>query len=445
MSAPASPSPPPTGRLPLGIKVAYGLPSIAGAAMAIPIAIHMTKFYADNIGLALGYIALAQALARAFDAITDPLMGWITDRTHTRWGRRRPWMLLGAPLCAVAFMALFAPPEGIRGSEAAAWFTGTFVLYFLFHTVYIIPHYGLGPELTLDYHERSSLFAWRDGTTLLGTMLAGALPGIAITALEEGGTPTAQAERIVYADFAVVMGILLAVLYLWLCVRVKEHPYFYEYLTVLETLTLFANLYGIERRAQRARIDTVIDRVGLGHKRRAALRSLSKGTLQRVGIAQAILNEPRLLVLDEPMSGLDPIGRRQMRELIRDIRDQGTSIIFSSHILPDAEALCDRVGILTQGELKKTITLADHSGADHFEVKFANPSESLRAALAGLSGVSISLNGTRGTANIPNQQMVDQLVDILRQHGASVESLQPRHTSLEEEFVQHAGSATRID
>ncbi len=224
-----------------------------------------------------------------------------------------------------------------------------------------------------------------------------------------------------------------------------EHPYFYEYLTVLETLTLFANLYGIERRAQRQKIDAVIERVGLGHKRRAALRSLSKGTLQRVGIAQAILNQPRLLVLDEPMSGLDPIGRRQMRELIRDIRDQGTSIIFSSHILPDAEALCDRVGILTQGELKKTITLADHSGADHFEVKFANPSESLRAALAGLSGVSISLNGTRGTANIPNQQMVDQLVDILRQHGASVESLQPRHTSLEEEFVQHAGSATRID
>ncbi len=106
-------------RLPVGVKLAYGLPSIAGAAMAIPIAIHMTKFYSDTVGLALGYIAIAQAIARAFDAVTDPLMGWISDHTRSRLGRRRPWMLIGAPLCALAFFALFTPPQGI-GEAAGA-------------------------------------------------------------------------------------------------------------------------------------------------------------------------------------------------------------------------------------------------------------------------------------------------------------------------------------
>ena len=214
-------------RLPLDVKLAYGLPGLAGAAMAIPIAIHMTKFYADTVGLALGYIALAQALARAFDAITDPLMGWISDRTRTRWGRRRPWMLLGAPLCAVAFVALFTPPRGMDSGAGVIWFTSTFILYFLFHTVYIIPHYGLGPELTLDYHERSSLFAWRDATTLLGTVIAAVLPSVAISRLVDGGMAVDEAERLVYAEFAVVMGVVLVALYVWLCLRVREDPHFY--------------------------------------------------------------------------------------------------------------------------------------------------------------------------------------------------------------------------
>ena len=101
-------------KLPMSIKLAYGMPNLAGAGMAIPIAIHMNIFYSDVVLVPLGYIALAVALARSFDAITDPLMGWISDRTNTRWGRRRPWMLLGAPLAAVAFVLLFSPPESDR-------------------------------------------------------------------------------------------------------------------------------------------------------------------------------------------------------------------------------------------------------------------------------------------------------------------------------------------
>jgi len=228
----STPEPTPTPiseRVPMGVKLAYGMPSIAGAAMAIPIAIHMTKFYSDTIGLALGYIALAQALARAFDAITDPLMGWLSDRTQTRWGRRRPWMFIGAPLCAVAFVALFSPPGEMTELEAAVWFTTTFMLYFLFHTVYVIPHYGLGPELTLDYHERSSLFAWRDGFTGVGTMLASSVPAILVVILmQQRGLEQAGAERTVYTWFGIVMGTMLTLLYFWLCYRVPENPTFYK-------------------------------------------------------------------------------------------------------------------------------------------------------------------------------------------------------------------------
>ncbi len=149
--------------LPLMIKVAYGAPSFAGAAMAIPIGIHLTIFYSDTILIPLGVIALVKALARALDAITDPLMGWISDRTRTRWGRRRPWIAIGAPLTSLAFYLMFTPPDELSGLDAAAWFAVTYTLYYLFHTVYIIPHYGLGPELTLDYHERSTLFGIREG------------------------------------------------------------------------------------------------------------------------------------------------------------------------------------------------------------------------------------------------------------------------------------------
>jgi GPH family glycoside/pentoside/hexuronide:cation symporter len=205
-------------RLPIGVKLAYGMPNFAGAAMVIPIGIHMNIFYSDVVLVPLGYIALAIAVARSFDAITDPLMGWISDRTRTRWGRRRPWMFIGAPLCAVAFVLLFSPPEQMGARAAGVWFVGTFTLYFLFHTVYSIPHYGLGPELTLDYKERSSLFAWMEGFTLLGTLCASALPGLVL--IPRFG------DRVGFTVFACLFGGILTVLYWWQCYRIKERPDF---------------------------------------------------------------------------------------------------------------------------------------------------------------------------------------------------------------------------
>ncbi len=207
-------------KLPIGVKLAYGMPNFAGAAMAIPIVIHMNLFYSDVILVPLGFIALAIAAARALDAITDPLMGWISDHTNTRWGRRVPWMFIGAPLCAVAFVALFSPPESLTGTPAAGWFAITFMLYFLFHTVYSIPHYGLGPELTPDYKERSSLFAWMEGFTLLGMLCAAALPGLLLIPM--------FGARTGYVVFAVIFGSLLTLLYFWQCYRIKERPEYYQ-------------------------------------------------------------------------------------------------------------------------------------------------------------------------------------------------------------------------
>ena len=204
--------------LPLMIKVAYGAPSFAGAAMAIPIGIHLTIFYSDTILIPLGVIALVKALARALDAITDPLMGWISDRTRTRWGRRRPWIAIGAPLTSLAFYLMFTPPEQLSGLDAAAWFAVTYTLYYLFHTVYIIPHYGLGPELTLDYHERSTLFGIREGFVVAGTLTAAVMPPILISAV--GG------ERPGYSAFSVIFGCLLTLLYFNLVARVRERPEF---------------------------------------------------------------------------------------------------------------------------------------------------------------------------------------------------------------------------
>lgn len=210
----------PGEKLPLGVKLAYGMPNFAGAAMAIPIAIHMSIFYSDVVLVPLGTIALAVAVARAFDAITDPLMGWLSDRTRTRFGRRVPYLFVGAPLCAVAFFLLFTPPEGLGTRAAGAWFVTTFTLYFLFHTVYVIPHYGLGPELTQDYQERSSLFAVGEGFTLLGTMCAAALPGLVLIPLL--GTRTG------FMVFALIFGGLLTLLYWRLCLHIRERPEFYQ-------------------------------------------------------------------------------------------------------------------------------------------------------------------------------------------------------------------------
>ena len=131
-----------------------------------------------------------------------------------------------------------------------------------------------------------------------------------------------------------------------------EQPYFYDYLTASELLEYYAQLSGVPGRERTRRVQEMLARVGMAASARTQLRKLSKGMMQRVGIAQAILHDPKVVFLDEPMSGLDPLGRREVRDLIQSLKDEGKTVFFSTHILSDAEALCDRVAILHKGELR---------------------------------------------------------------------------------------------
>jgi GPH family glycoside/pentoside/hexuronide:cation symporter len=207
-------------RLPASLKLAFGSTAFAGAAMAIPITVFMPKFYSDVVLAPLGYIAIAVALARSFDALTDPAMGWLSDRTKTRWGRRKPYIALGVPFTAFFFYMLFVPPESLTGTQAVFWFAASFGLYFLFHTILEIPKAGLGAELTLDYHERSSLFAYQSFFIATGTIFASILP----TILAGGG----MSQRAAFSFMAALYGVLYVVLYAWLLIRVPERSEFVQ-------------------------------------------------------------------------------------------------------------------------------------------------------------------------------------------------------------------------
>ena len=129
-----------------------------------------------------------------------------------------------------------------------------------------------------------------------------------------------------------------------------EHPFFYDYLTAFEILDFYGQLYELPRKVRRERIDSLLELVGLAHARDRTLRRFSKGMLQRVGIAQALIADPDLVILDEPLSGLDPMGRREVRNIIVSLREQGKTVFFSTHILNDIETICDRVAMIVEGQ-----------------------------------------------------------------------------------------------
>src|SRR5947209_6039439 len=131
-----------------------------------------------------------------------------------------------------------------------------------------------------------------------------------------------------------------------------EQPYFYDYLTAAELLDYFARFHDLPPQERKARVDHMLKKVGLETARKIQLRKYSKGMLQRVGLAQAILHDPKVVILDEPMSGLDPVGRREVRDIILELRRAGKTVLFSTHILSDAEMLCDRVGVIVGGKLR---------------------------------------------------------------------------------------------
>ncbi len=203
--------------LPTSVKLAFGAPAFAGAAMGIPIGVLMPQFYSDVVLAPLGLIAISIAIARAFDALTDPVMGWLSDRTHTRWGRRKPYIALAAPFAALSFYMLFAPPPSLDPNGAALWFAVSFCLFFLFSTVVEIPFGALGAELTPDYTERSSLFGYRSFFVSLGLLIAAVFP----TFLEKGMGIESQREIfIIMARLYGGVALCLTAIMLW---RVPEN------------------------------------------------------------------------------------------------------------------------------------------------------------------------------------------------------------------------------
>jgi ABC-2 type transport system ATP-binding protein len=227
-----------------------------------------------------------------------------------------------------------------------------------------------------------------------------------------------------------------------------ENPYFYDYLTALEFLNFCGQIFGLSKSARNNRSRELLTSVRLDEKKwNTQLRKFSKGMLQRVGLAQALVNDPEVVFLDEPMSGLDPIGRREVRDLIAALRQQGKTVFMCSHILSDIEVLCDRVAILRGGRLAQVGYL-----------------DELRQQVAGRNQVELVLSGidvTTLTPHLPgghdflltstpaglrieikDERDVDSVITALRKAGGKLVSVQPLKQSLEELFLESGGTET---
>jgi len=221
-----------------------------------------------------------------------------------------------------------------------------------------------------------------------------------------------------------------------------EAPYFYDYLTVGELLDLAGRLFGLSASVRKQRASALIARVGLERAQAQSLKKFSKGMLQRAGLAQALMNDPEVVVLDEPMSGLDPIGRKEVRDLIVELRDQGKTVFFSTHILSDVEAITDRVAIIARGQLqahgtpfelvKRTILGID--------VMISLPSGGEPGDLT-TGADRVRRNGDELSLTLPADADVDAWIARAHAAGAKIVQVSPRHETLEDLFLREVATA----
>jgi ABC-2 type transport system ATP-binding protein len=219
-----------------------------------------------------------------------------------------------------------------------------------------------------------------------------------------------------------------------------EHFRFQDWLTAHEFLTLHGNLFGMERTRLSARIDELLERVGLSGFRDKALVTFSKGMLQRIGLAQALLNQPALVFLDEPTSGLDPVGRILVRDIIRELREQGTCVFLNSHLLSEIEVTCDRVAFIKHGEVIRISELkALNETQSSVTIRAQKVSD---AALAGLAqwGREIRRDDVTISMAVANEALLPEIVRYLVSQGADVYAVTPQRLSLEDLFIQTVGT-----
>jgi ABC-2 type transport system ATP-binding protein len=219
-----------------------------------------------------------------------------------------------------------------------------------------------------------------------------------------------------------------------------ENPYFYDYLSGRELLEYTAALFGISAADANSRANHLLNLVGLDSDRaNRQLRKYSKGMLQRIGVAQALVNDPEVVFMDEPMSGLDPIGRREVRDLLLSLRTQGKTVFFSSHILSDVEALCDRAAILSRGKLVRCGTVLELTGSDNATLEIVAVGIDA-SSLGRFSSVLSSLQSATATPNgvhlvLGDENETDGALALIRECGGKLVSINPRRASLEDIFA----------
>jgi len=227
-----------------------------------------------------------------------------------------------------------------------------------------------------------------------------------------------------------------------------EQPYFYGYLRPLEFLDLCAALCDVPRTERAKRCGALIERVGLAGAVDRPLRKFSKGMLQRVGIAQALVGDPEVVILDEPLGGLDPIGRKELRDLIHGLRRDGKTVVFCSHILHDVELLCDRVALLINGKLRAVGTLESLLSPRVLSVEIAfspvrgAPFDQARTAVLAAGG-EVLVRGERAAAVLPGEERASEVLAAILAAGGAVHLVSPRRESLEDHFVAEVGPDRR--
>ena len=215
-----------------------------------------------------------------------------------------------------------------------------------------------------------------------------------------------------------------------------ESPYFYEYLTAREFLDFYARLFNMSSRARNERINYLLKLVGLERKSDIALRLYSKGMLQRIGLAQALINDPDLIILDEPMTGLDPLGRAEVKQIIHGLKNRGKTIIFSSHILPDVEALADRVGIIINGGIRDVGKLDDLLGkrVKSMDITVRGGDQTMVEQLSEYTTLKRFVDD-RYLFTVKKMDYVNKVIDIVRWFDAKIETVEPIRMNLEELFI----------